>query len=126
MTSHIDAKDPTAQAVVNAIQTGDVPRLKRLLAEHPDLATARVDRNDRCGQSRTLLLIAADWPGHFPSGPAVVAALVEAGADVNARFVGPHNETPLHWAASSNDVGVLDALIDAGADSEAYPPALRE
>jgi ankyrin repeat protein len=37
---------------------------------------------------------------------------------VNARFTGPHNETPLHWAASSDDVGVLDALIDAGADIE--------
>jgi ankyrin repeat protein len=33
--------------------------------------------------------------------------------------VGSHNETPLHWAASSNDVAVADALIDAGADIEA-------
>jgi ankyrin repeat protein len=115
----MDTKDPIARAVVNAIQTGDAPALKRLLAEHPTLATARVDQNDRCAQSRTLLHIATDWPGHYPNGPAVVAALVEAGADVNARFVGPHNETPLHWAASSNDVAVLDALIDAGADIEA-------
>jgi Ankyrin repeats (3 copies) len=36
-----------------------------------------------------------------------------------SRFVGSHNETPLHWAASSNDVAVVDALIDAGADIEA-------
>jgi ankyrin repeat protein len=48
-----------------------------------------------------------------------VAVLVAAGADVNARFAGPHRETPLHWAASSNDVDVLDALLDAGADIEA-------
>ena len=33
--------------------------------------------------------------------------------------MGSHNETPLHWAASSNDVAVADALIDAGADIEA-------
>lgn len=45
--------------------------------------------------------------------------LVEAGADVNARFRGPHEETPLHWAASSHDVAVLDALLDLGADIEA-------
>ena len=42
-----------------------------------------------------------------------------AGADVNARFRGPHEETPLHWAASSDDVAVLDALLDAGADIDA-------
>ena len=33
-----------------------------------------------------------------------IAALVAAGADVDARFVGEHAETPLHWAASSDDV----------------------
>ncbi|MGD9794742.1 MAG: ankyrin repeat domain-containing protein [Acidimicrobiia bacterium] len=32
---------------------------------------------------------------------------------------GGHAETPLHWAASSNDVEVLDALLDAGADINA-------
>lgn len=33
----------------------------------------------------------------------------------------PHRspETPLHWAASSDDVAVLDALVDGGADIEA-------
>jgi hypothetical protein len=36
-----------------------------------------------------------------------------------ARFTGRHTETPLHWAASSDDVAVLDALLDAGADIEA-------
>ena len=38
---------------------------------------------------------------------------------MNARFTGPHTETPLHWAASSDDVEVLDVLLDAGADIEA-------
>jgi hypothetical protein len=118
MTLHLDAKDPLAAAVVTSIQTGDVPTLKRLLAEHPDLATARIDSHDRCAQSRTLLHVATDWPGHYPNGPAVVTALVQTGADVNAQFVGSHNETPLHWAASSNDLAALDALIEAGADIE--------
>jgi ankyrin repeat protein len=66
-----------------------------------------------------LLHIVADWPGHFPDGAAAVAALVEAGADVDARFEGAHRETPLHWAASCDDVAVLDALLDAGADVDA-------
>jgi len=60
-----------------------------------------------------LLHVATDWPGHFPHVSASIAALVEAGADVNARFHGPHEETPLHWAASSADVAALDALLDA-------------
>lgn len=45
--------------------------------------------------------------------------LIDAGADVNARFIGPYSETPLHWAASSNDVEVVDELLDNGADIEA-------
>jgi ankyrin repeat protein len=44
---------------------------------------------------------------------------VAAGADASAPFGGSHAETPLHWAASSDDVGVLDALVAAGADVEA-------
>jgi len=60
-----------------------------------------------------------DWPGHVPEAGAKIRALVAAGAEVDARFTGPHAETPLHWAASSDDVEALDALLDAGADIEA-------
>jgi len=116
---YIDTEDPLAVAVVTAIHTGDLAALKRLLDENPGLVEARLGDARPGGMSRTLLHVATDWPGHFPGGAATVAALVEAGADVNARFAGPHTETPLHWAASSDDVDVLDALLDAGADIEA-------
>lgn len=119
MTQVIDTGDPIAAAAVQAIHEGDVDRLRRLLAEHPQLATARLGSDQPCGMTRTLLHVATDWPGHFPNGPDTVAALVQAGADVNARFTGGHTETPLHWAASSDDVAVLDALLDSGADIEA-------
>jgi len=115
----IDTQEPLAVAVIEAIQSGEVPALQRLLDEHPGLAAARLGDDNPEGMSRTLLHVATDWPGHFPNGAVTVAVLVAAGADVNARFRGPHTETPLHWAASSNDVEVLDALIDAGADLEA-------
>jgi hypothetical protein len=115
----IGATAPLAVAVVEAIQDGDLARLWRLLDEHPGLATARIGDEGPGGMSRGLLHVVTDWPGHFPDGAATVALLAEAGADVNARFAGPHAETPLHWAASSNDVAVLDALLDAGADIEA-------
>ena len=74
---------------------------------------------NRLETSRTLLHVLTDWPGHYPNGPDIVAVLVAAGADVNARFEGKLSETPLHWAASSDDVSVLDALLDHGADIEA-------
>lgn len=113
----LDADDPLAVEATAAVQSGDLDVLDRLLAAHPELARARIGDPDR---SRTLLHAATDWPGHVPNGPAVVDRLVSAGADVDARWVGdPAPETPLHWAASSNDVAVLDALLDAGADIEA-------
>ncbi len=115
----IATDEPLAAAAVKAVRTGDLPGLKRLLDESPMLATARLGTNGPKATSRTLLHVATDWPGHYPNGAATVAALVGAGAEVNARFFGPAQETPLHWAASSDDVGVLDTLLDAGADIEA-------
>jgi hypothetical protein len=110
---NISPDDPDAIAIVAAIQTGNIESLKRLLREKPSLVTARI------GGSRTLLHVVTDWPGHFPNGAATVAELSSFGADVNVHFTGPHAETPLHWAASSDDVEVLDALLDHAADIEA-------
>ena len=117
----IPDRDPVAIELTSAIKTGDVARLNRLLVGAPWLATSRIAGAD--GLSRTLLHVVADWPGHFPNGGATVAALVAAGADASAPGIprdpnGPR-ETPLHWAASSDDVAVLDALLDGGADIEA-------
>jgi ankyrin repeat protein len=112
-------EDPLATAVAEAIRGGDLEGLRRLLAEHPGLATARIGHDGPGGETRTLLHVATDWPGHFPNGPATVALLVEAGAPLDAPFGGGHDETPLHWAASGDDVEILDALLDAGADIEA-------
>ena len=108
--------DALAIEVVRAIQSGDIEALRRLSLQNPGLATARIDDGKA---SRSLLHIATDFPGHFARGKETVAVLISAGADVNARLIGPHAETPLHWAASCDDVPVLDALLDAGADIEA-------
>lgn len=116
----IPAADPLARAVTAAIRAGDVDGLQRLLRKHRELATARIV--DEQGVGRTLLHVVADWPGHFPNGARTVAALIAAGADVDAAATAPDGrppETPLHWAASSDDVAVLDALLDGGADIEA-------
>jgi hypothetical protein len=111
-TSAMGADDPRAIDLTRAIQNGDLATLRRLLASHPGVASARIG-------PRTLLHVATDWPGHFPNSAASVVALLSAGAEVNARFIGRHTETPLHWAASSDNIEVLDVLLDAGADIEA-------
>jgi ankyrin repeat protein len=101
-----------AAAVVAAIRSGDLAALQRLIDERPDLVTTRVHG------SRTPLHVVTDWPGYYPNGPALVAMLVAAGADPSADTGDDAPETPLHWAASSDDLDVADALIDAGADLE--------
>ncbi|MEU1331001.1 ankyrin repeat domain-containing protein [Streptomyces sp. NPDC005865] len=115
----LDAGDPVAVAVTGAIRSGDVGGLRRLLVAHPGLAVTGIRRVGEAAGTRSLLHIATDWPGHIPAGPEVIAALVAAGADPGTPFVGAHSETPLHWAASNDDVPALDALIAAGADIEA-------
>jgi uncharacterized protein len=111
--------DPRAIAAVEAIRAGDIEELKRLLRNDQDLATAVIrDENGDDGVSRTLLHMATDWPGHFPDVATTIEVLVDAGAKVDARNA-PGTETPLHWAASSDDIDALDALVAAGADIEA-------
>ena len=112
------ADDPLAIEATEAVQTGDLERVAQLLRDHRSLATTRIGSWPD-GMSRTLLHAATDWPGHYPNNPQVVQMLIDAGADVNARFSGPHTETPLHWAASSDDVEVIDVLLENGADIEA-------
>ena len=110
--------DPVARELAAAIQAGSVETLTALLREHPGLASARLV--DGKGGSGTPLHAATGWPGYFANGPAIVTALIEAGGDPNVAVEGSwHTETPLHWAASSDDVEVARALIDGGADIEA-------
>lgn len=115
----ISTLDPLAVATVAAIHAGHVEELQRLLSENPRLARVRLGDDDPQGMNRSLLHVATDWPGHFPNIAASIAVLVRAGGDVDARFHGPHRETPLHWAASSDDVDALHALLDAGANIDA-------
>ena len=108
--------DSRAVALLTAIRGGDIDTLRHLLTADPQLARARlVGRN---GGFRTLLHVVTDWPGYFPNGPQIVHLLIQAGADPSFRHPARCDETPLHWAASSDDVDVAAALIDGGADVE--------
>jgi len=100
-----------------AIKQGEVERLRHLLAANPGLARCVVQ--DAKGGGRTPLHLFADWPGHNPNPAAIVQTLAAASADLDAPAVAMwHHEAPLHWAASNDDVALIDALLDAGADIE--------
>jgi uncharacterized protein len=118
----IHEDDQVAIELRMAVHSGDLEALQRLLRDDPSLATARIFA--RRGGSGTALHLVTDWPGYFPNGPRVAAMLIEAGADPNGLTTSrgtqpePGSETPLHYAASSDDVDVAEVLIDGGADLE--------
>jgi hypothetical protein len=121
-TVTIPGDAPTAVELRLAVHGGDVELVRRLLSDNPDFARARFEAR---GGTSTALHFVTDWPGYFPNGPSIVHLLIDAGADTNALTTGggsptpgPGSETPLHYAASSDDVDVAAALIDRGADLE--------
>ncbi len=108
--------DPLAVELITIIHAGDLDALRRRLAGQPELVRAHmIGRKGPNGGWRTPLHVATDWPGYFPEAPAAVAMLLEAGADPNDDTGGDRPETPLHWAASTDDADVAIVLIDGGA-----------
>ena len=99
-----------------AIRAGDLTALHDLLTAHPELAACRLGGPAR---GRTPLHVVTDWPGFFPNGPHIAQLLIDTGATVDARGPDGTGETPLHWAASSDDADVARVLIGAGADVNA-------
>ena len=113
----ISGEAPTAVELRFAVHGGDLPG-RRLVSDNPALVRASFVAR---GGSSTALHFVTDWPGYFPNGPDIVNLLIDAGADPNATTTGPGNpETPLHYAASSDDLDVAAALIDRGGISK--PP----
>ena len=114
-TSKRDRARLSCGSLVDAIHGGDVQSSGRLVAASPQLVNGPLGGPYK---TRTVLHIVADWPGYFPNGPEIARLLLAAGVDLNYRDPEPGSETPLHRAASSDDVDVASVLIDGGADIE--------
>lgn len=92
---------------VEACGAGDMKTVSAMLAEDASLARAASAK----GHGGWTGLHAAAQQGHLD----VVRALLQHGADPNAREVGD-NTYPLHWAAASSQSEIVRALLDAGGD----------
>lgn len=115
------------RAILNSC---DLTRLRALLAEHPELATTRMEHwcDHRKGAEPVgylaMLRFDARRLGLRPDltgTDAMVQALLDAGAPVNGEPGAP--ETPLITAASYGDAEVAQVLVNAGADLEARAAA---
>ncbi len=107
------------------LNSRDLSRLTRLLAEYPELATTKMEHwSDHKSADPVGYLAMLRFehdrlglPRDLPGTGAIARALIDAGAPVNGR---PEDkETPLITAASSGDAEVAAALIEAGADIDA-------
>lgn len=119
----IPGDDPVSIQLHLAVRSGDADAIRRMLQADPALATARLGSQE--SGTGTPLHLVTDWPGYFPNGPQIARLFIDAGADPDALTTargttepGPGSETPLHYAASSDDVDVAEALIDGGANLE--------
>jgi ankyrin repeat protein len=113
------------EAAADAVVTGDLAKLRRLLAEHPELATARSAREHRS----TLLHYCSangveDFRQKSPKNSVEIAALLlDAGADVNAESeaygggatVFGLTATSIHPAKAGVQLPLLELFVERAA-----------
>ena len=107
-----EARHESVDAAVKALDEGEVTTLERLLAENPGLAEETDEGN------ATLLVRLIDYPGQRPNAAESARILIEAGTPIDARR-DDENGTALAGAVCTNDVDVVQVLIEKGANINA-------
>jgi ankyrin repeat protein len=115
LKSHVDALTDFGQQLVNAVHSGDLKTMRRVLGRHPELVNAGTDlpRRDRPSDTFTMRLI------HLAIAEAkvdVLRLLIERGADLSARNA--DGRTPLHDCFELNHDDFAKILLDAGAEPD--------
>ncbi|MBP7635388.1 ankyrin repeat domain-containing protein [Candidatus Ozemobacteraceae bacterium] len=104
----------SADAIHEAVRRGDLDRVIDILSRHPRVVE---DRDTLRPRSEGLPMLQQATPLHFAAqsgNVSIVRALLNAGADVNAR--NPQNITPLHLAAWDGNADIVSLLLEHGAD----------
>lgn len=93
-----------------SLEKGDLSTFKHLLAAHPEWKDAMGHaKSVRFNKHAPAIVIAAEL-----GLEKVVKSLISAGADFSAR--GALGGTALHWAAWFGFAGIVEKLLQAGAD----------
>lgn len=100
--------------LIQAAVTGRVDLVAQLVARGAD------PNCDNGGNSLLCYMIANATPMRLDGVQTVMAALIEAGADINRA--GPNNNTPLMTALQYDRDDLLTFLLAQGADPNRFPP----
>jgi len=98
----VSCSEAQAGEIHDAVRTGDVWKVKQLLAENPDQAESQI--NSMTQEGRTALHIAV-----YRGQVSMVELLLAHKADIRAKD--NYGRTPLHEAIVSGSKGVVEALL---------------
>jgi len=120
LKSHVDELNDFGQQLINAVHSGDLGTIRKILDSHPDLVNADADlpRLERPSDTVSMRLI------HLAIAEAktdVLRLLIERGADLNARNA--DGRLPLHDCFELNRDDFAKILLDAGAIPDACTAA---
>lgn len=106
-----DGEDHYKQEMLTAVKTGDAEKLKEALKQLPPKCVNYVHPHPVYA---TALHVATQ-----NSSAELVAILLQASADPNARDLRGKKYCPIHYAAHNGNTEILKALLKAGADPNA-------